>query len=104
MKKCPFCKEEIQSEALKCKHCGEYLDGKLRNQVDRVDVDAAWSRGYALALAVALPGAGQIYRGELLAGVLWMSFVVMFYLFFWPLGVVLHIMSIFGAVTGPSRL
>ena len=37
MKKCPYCDEEILITAIKCKHCGEWLDGKNHSEVNKSD-------------------------------------------------------------------
>lgn len=46
MKKCPFCAEEIQDDALKCKHCGEFLDPSARPRSGEVGTKWYFRKGF----------------------------------------------------------
>jgi TM2 domain-containing membrane protein YozV len=64
-----------------------------------------WSPGVAAVLSLVIPGAGQMYKGQVLNGLAWLVVVVLGYAFFIAPGVVLHVLCIVGAASGnPFKL
>ena len=59
-----------------------------------------WSPGIAALLSFLIPGAGQIYKGNVLGGLIWCVVVVVGYFFLVIPGLILHVICIFTATTG----
>jgi TM2 domain-containing membrane protein YozV/uncharacterized Zn finger protein (UPF0148 family) len=123
-KACPFCGEEILLDARKCKHCGEFIDLTLRStepakraqdmgpyaapapvvtQITNVNVGAhgkRWNPAVAMLLSLIIPGLGQIYKGQVLNGLVWLILTTAGYFVFLIPGLVLHLLCILGAGLG----
>ena len=95
---CPYCSEKILLTAKKCKHCGEFLDQALRAE----NAPDQWRPGIAAALSI-IPGAGQLYKGQILNGIMWFIMVsIGYFMLFFP-GAFLHVCCICGAATGDPK-
>lgn len=64
--------------------------------------NSQWSPGVAALLSLVIPGAGQMYKGQIFNGLFWLAVVVIGYFAMVVPGIVLHLMCIVGAASGSA--
>jgi hypothetical protein len=112
MKRCAFCGEEIRDDAVKCRFCGEWVEGPPTAAGDDPpgaqpsSVHGRGSAGNVLAAALSflIPGLGQLTQGRPLAALLWfVAAGVVWLITLGLLGGVVHILSALEAALWSPR-
>ncbi len=89
---CPECKKEVSSEASSCPSCGHPIKPQPQQRL--------WNPGLAAVLSFFIPGLGQIYRGQIAAGLILLIVTIIGYVAFIFPGVIVHVISIIMAASG----
>ena len=64
-----------------------------------------WNSSIAAGLSLLVPGGGQIYRGKIITGFLWIFFTAIGYSMYILPGIILHLLSIsFAAIGNPLKV
>ena len=88
MKKCPFCSEEIQDDAIKCKHCGEFLHETIQAALPENKIKWYFSKSFiviaiccvgplALPLIWWRPQTSRAWKTGLTIGILALTWVLL---------------------------
>ena len=92
--KCSECNSKISDKAANCVNCGNPI-----NNVSEIKVVNKNEKGIAAILSYFVPGLGQMYRGKIASGFLWLLITLLGYACFIVPGIILHLICIGNAAS-----
>ncbi len=86
--------------AASCPGCGHPFRAAAQTVVVQMPPTRKWSPGVAALLSFFIPGAGQIYKGQPINGLVWLGLTIAGYFMLLVPGMILHLFCILGAAMG----